>query len=98
MIKDINKNLKQSKENGLDFNKINKQFQKHKTDLDAKDHKLQQISLTVESIENNLNRCQNQGQVLSAVKEMASSFEIQFEKKLNEIKPKRNPDDDETSE
>ena len=59
---------------------------------------MQQISLTVESIENNLNKCQNQGQVLSAVKEMASSFEIQFEKKLNEIRPQRNPDDDETSE
>lgn len=98
MIKEMNKNSKQSKANLFDFNKINKQFQLHKMDLDAKNHQLQQISLTVESIENNLNRCQNQGQVLSAIKEMASSFEIQFEKKLDEIKPKRNPDDDETSE
>jgi hypothetical protein len=29
---------------------------------------------------------------------MASNFEIKFETKLNEIKPKRNPDDDETSD
>ena len=29
---------------------------------------------------------------------MASNFEIKFETKLNEIRPKRNPDDDETSD
>ena len=29
---------------------------------------------------------------------MAANFEIKFETKLNEIKPKRNPDDDETSD
>jgi hypothetical protein len=45
-----------------------------------------------------LNGCSNQGQVLSAIKEMASNFEIKFETKLNEIKPNRNPDDDETSD
>ena len=35
---------------------------------------------------------------ISAVKEMAASFELQFEKKQIEIQPKRNPDDDETSQ
>jgi hypothetical protein len=29
---------------------------------------------------------------------MASNFETKFEAKLNEIKPKKNPNDDETSE
>ena len=42
------------------------------------------------------NGCSNKGQVLSAVQDMASNFEIKFETKLNKIKPKRNPGDDKT--